>query len=175
MNMIRQASIKDLDSIEESYHEHFLYEIEHGAYTIFKEGVYPTRRDVELALNNETLYVYEENGIVLGSIVFDRQQPEEYRKINWSLQVDDEQVSIIHLLMVRPNVKGKGVGTALVNYVLGVAKDHHCIFVRLDTGEQNIPAIALYKKLGFQLVANSSMKVGGTIAHKKHLFFEKKL
>lgn len=173
--MIRQAVAADLDSIEEGYRDHFLHEKKHGAYTVFQEGVYPTRRDAEKALQDGALYVYQENGVVMGSIILNGQQPDEYRKINWPSQADDEEVNVIHLLMVRPCAGGKGIGSALVNYAVEIARKHSCTAVRLDTGEQNIPAASLYKKLGFQLAAVSSIKVGGIISHKRHLFFEKRL
>lgn len=171
--MIRKAVISDLDSIEEAYQEHFDYEEKYCAYTIFKKDVYPTRTDAEKALRDNTLYVYVENDIVLGSIILNNQQPEEYKKINWSNHAIEEKVNVIHLLMVRPCAAGKGIGSALVNYVVDLSQKYSCTAVRLDTGEQNIPAISLYKKLNFQLVAISSMKVGGIISHNRHLFFEK--
>lgn len=171
--MIRPASAADLDSIEESYHEHFEHEKKNGAYTVFREGVYPTRKDAEKALRDHTLFVFEENGVVLGSIILDSVQPEEYRKIEWPSGADDEHVRVIHLLMVRPNAAGKGVGSALIHYVAETAKQEGCTAIRLDTGAQNIPAASLYRRRGFRLAATASMKVGGAIAHEGHLFFEK--
>lgn len=171
--MIRKAVIADLDSIEEAYNEHFAYEKVHGAYTVFQEGVYPTRADAEKALRNESLYVYLENGVVLGSIILNDQQPEEYKNIDWKSPAADEKVNVIHLLMVRPSAAGKGIGSALVNYAVNVAKQQSCTVLRLDTGKQNLPAVSLYLKSGFRLAASSSMKVGGIISHEGHLFFEK--
>lgn len=173
--MIRKAVISDLDGIEAGYHEHFAYEREHGAYTVFREGVYPTRHDAERALQEGTLYVYEEAGAVLGSIILDTRQPEEYQNIDWPSGAAAEQVRVIHLLMVRPCAAGKGVGSALVRYAEEAARQGSCLAVRLDTGAQNTPAASLYQKLGFQLVMAASMKVGSIIAHSGHLFFEKKL
>lgn len=171
--MIRQAVISDLDSIENGYREHFLHEKMYGAFTVFKEGVYPTRTDAEKALQKDALYVYEDNGVVMGSIILDWNQPDEYGKIDWPSQAADDKVNVIHLLMVRPSAAGKGIGSALIKYSLELAKRRSCIAVRLDTGEQNIPAASLYKKSGFKLVAVSSMKVGAAITNNRHLFFEK--
>lgn len=171
--MIRPAEITDLDSIEDAYHEHFVHERQHGAYTVFREGVYPTRKDAEKAFTENALFVYEENGSILGSIILNDVQPEEYIKIDWPSRAADNQVKVIHLLMVRPSAAGKGIGSALINFVSGLAKQQSCTAIRLDTGAQNTPAAALYKKLGFELAAASSMNVGGAISHKEHLFFEK--
>lgn len=173
--MIRPAVFSDLSSIEEIYQEHFVHEKQHVAYTVFRKGVYPTRKDAQKALRKDALFVYEENGIILGSMIADDFQPNEYKRINWSSHATDEKVKVIHLLMIRPSAAGKGLGSALVNFVLEMAKQQSCIAIRLDTGSQNIPAVSLYKKLGFQLAATSSMKVGGAISHKDHLFFEKRI
>lgn len=33
--MIRKANLNNLDAIEDAYNEHFQYEIDHQAYTVF--------------------------------------------------------------------------------------------------------------------------------------------
>lgn len=171
--MIRAAAITDLDGIEETYREHFANEKKNGPYTVFKEGIYPTRRDAEKAVLDDALFIYEENGMIMGSMILNRFQPEEYKKIDWPSHAGDEKVYVIHLLIVRPSASGKGIGSALINFASQAAKQQSCIAIRLDTGSQNTPAVSLYKKMGFQLAATSSMKVGGAIAHEGHLFFEK--
>lgn len=171
--MIRPAIPADLDAIEESYREHFAYEKTHIAYTVFQEGVYPTRGVAEQALRRKALYVYEENGTVLGSLILDDRQPAEYQKINWPSHAAAEQVMVIHLLLVRPCAKGKGIGSQLVTYALETASQRACTVVRLDTGAQNTPAVSLYQKLGFRLAATAAMNIGGAIPHANHLFFEK--
>lgn len=171
--MIRLTAITDLNSIEQTYHEHFAYEEQHGAYTIFQKGVYPTRKDAKKALSQNALFIYEENNEILGSLILNNTQPEEYKKIDWTRNAEDEKIKVIHLLMVRPCAAGKGIGSALVNFAVEMAKKQSCTAIRLDTGAQNKPAISLYKKMGFQLMASTSMKVGGVIPHEGHLFFEK--
>lgn len=173
--MIRLAVSEDIDKVEEGYREHFAYEREHGAYTVFQEGIYPTRKEAMEAYENKNLYVYEEDGMIMGSVILDQEQPEEYRKINWQGPSSDDKVLVVHLLMVRPSAAGKGVGSALVDYAVEEGRRRSCAAVRLDTGTQNIPAASLYKKKGFQVAETSTMKVGGAIAHTGHLFFEKML
>jgi len=173
--MIRKATFDDIGLIEDTYNEHFKYEIEHGAFTVFKKGIYPTRKDAEKAVNIGTLYVYEENNNIAGSIIVDKIPPKEYTKIVWKHNFRDDEVMVIHLLMVRPSMAGKGIATSLVKYAMELAGNNSCKALRLDTGNQNIPAVSLYKKLGFQIVATASMKVGNAIEHSGHLFLEKVL
>jgi len=173
--MIRKATFDDIELIEDTYHEHFNHELEHGAFTVFQKGIYPTRKDAEKAVHAGTLYVYEENGNIAGSIIVDKIQPTKYAEIVWRNSFANDKVMVIHLLMVRPSMAGKGIATSLVKYAIDLAKNDLCQALRLDTGSQNIPAVSLYKKLGFQIVATSSMKVGNAIEHNKHLFLEKVL
>lgn len=80
---------------------------------------------------------------------------------------------VVHLLLVRPSMAGRGVASALVGYAVELAQNNGCRAVRLDTGEQNLPAVSLYKKLGFQIAAAAPMKVGGAIENRGHLFLQK--
>ena len=81
--MIRKATFDDVELIEDMYNEHFKHEIEHGAFTIFKKGVYPTREDAAKAVNAGTLYVCEQNSNIAGSIIVDSVQPAKYAEIVW--------------------------------------------------------------------------------------------
>lgn len=173
--VIRRAVASDLGGVERSYQEHFAYEREHGALTIYREGVYPTGKDMEAALRSGMLYIAEENNVVLGSVILDHEQPEEFQMLEWPSGAPEKRVRVIRLLLVRPGSTGKGIGSALVEHVLNVSRRQFCMAVRLDTGAQNTPAISLYEKLGFYLVASLPMKVGGVIYHNQQLFYEKTL
>lgn len=173
--MIRKATLDDIEQIEDTYNEHFAYESEHRAFTVFKKGIYPTVKDAEKAINSGTLYVYEEKGVIAGSIIIDKIQPKEYAKIAWKQTLPNNEIAVIHLLLIRPSMAGKGIGTTFVEFAAKYAKSVSCKVLRLDTGSQNTPAVSLYLKSGFQIVATDFRKVGDAIEHKEHLFLEKAL
>lgn len=168
--MIRQARVEDLEQIEEAYNEHFAHEQTHTAYTIFKRDIYPTRQTATDALNEGALHVYENDGQIAGSIIVNEKMPPEYARVPWNVA---GRALVIHLLMVRPRMTGKGVASALVAHAFGLARERSCASVRLDTGSQNAPAVALYTKLGFRITASGSMRVGGAVPHAAHLFLER--
>ena len=170
--MFRRATPADLDAIESSYEEHFTHEEQHGAFTIWKRGVYPTRKTAEDAMEEGHLYVLEEGGALLSSVIVDQNQSAEYGKVDWPVCAEPDEVMVIHLLVVRPSLAGRGIGRRTVRAICEMAKRAGCKVVRLDTGGQNIPARTLYTKCGFVLAAEGSMAVGGVLAHKGHLFFE---
>lgn len=173
--MLRHALETDLDQIEEGYRKHFAHEKKYGAFTVFREGIYPTWKDAEQALATNSLYLCETRGKISGSMILNKNQPAEYARVAWPSRAPAEKVMVIHLILVHPDMAGRGIGSSLVQHALETAKQHSCEAVRLDTGAQNIPACSLYAKLGFQVVESGVMSVGGMIPHDRHLFFEKKL
>ena len=63
-----------------------------------------------------------------------------YTWIGKSLYMDD--------LYVRPDFRGAGVGTKLINEVIAFAKAEKCKKLRWQVSEWNQPAIDFYKSLG---------------------------
>ena len=56
-------------------------------------------------------------------------------------------------LYVRPQHRGKGIGSQLVEAIIQAAVDRHYQAIRLDTLPEMQPAIALYRRMGFQEIA----------------------
>lgn len=171
--MIRLGTKRDIDAVVETYDEHFAYEKQHTAYTVFQKGVYPTRRDVVRAVRHGSLYIAEWQGKVAGSMIADTCQPAAYGQVDWQYQAVPGQAMVLHLLLVRPAMSGHGVATALVRYVSRLADETGCTTVRLDTGVQNRPALQVYTTLGYTIAATGAMKVGDSIFHRQHVFLEK--
>lgn len=173
--MIRTAVLSDLPGIDASYRMHFRHEEEHGAFTLFREGVYPTAAVARDAIGRGALAAYESGGEILGSIICDGEQPEEYAAVAWPSGAPGDRVRVIHLLLVRPDAAGRGIGTALIAHAEETARREGCVALRLDTGMQNVPARSLYEKVGFRIASTGAMRIGGVIPHDEHLFFEKPL
>lgn len=173
--MVRKAVLADLGKIENNYTELFDYEKENGAFTAWIPGIYPTKDTAQKALLDASLYVVEQNDEICASMILNHVQPKEYEKINWRYKVIREEVLVIHLLCVTPSKSGTGLGTEMLQFAIREGKKQNCKVIRLDTGLQNKPAIALYTKLGFQLAGTDSITIGGMIEHSNHLFFELKI
>ena len=88
----------------------------------------------------------------MGVVSLNNEANESYQLVNWSREVPDEKVLIIHVLAVSPKHSGKGLGTKMMQYILDYAKETGMQAVRLDVISNNSSAERLYQKIGFQFV-----------------------
>ena len=146
----RKATARDLDAIEVIY-DHIHTECEQGRATIgWIRGVYPTRATAQAALERGDLFVQEADGRVVGCAIINQVQVETYRQANWTHDAPDDQVMVLHTLVIDPAVKGRGLGTAFVTFYEQYALEHGCRYLRMDTNERNAGARSLYKRLGYR-------------------------
>lgn len=151
--MIRKATKKDIDSIENIYNK-IHYEEEQGKVTIgWVRGVYPIRKDAETSLKKNELFVLEDNNKIVASARINQEQVSEYKNAKWNYPAPDNQVMVLHTLVVDPDEKGKGYGKTFVAFYENYAKENGCKYLRMDTNALNTNARALYKKLGYNEVS----------------------
>ena len=115
--MIRPARDADLDPIARIYEEVLDQEDARPvSYTNWQRGRYPTRDTARQALEEGTLWVLEEEGAVCGCVNLNGVQLPEYSQIPWSIPAAPEEVGVIHTLVIRPSLSGRGLARRLVNF-----------------------------------------------------------
>ncbi len=170
--MIRKATPDDIASVAALYDKAIDYEDSHIKYTSWQKGIYPTVDTARLGVKNDSLYVYEENGQLLASVILDTKQPPEYKKISWQAAASYNQALVIHTLCVDPEHAGYGIGTSIVDFAKELASKENCITIRLNTTARNINARHLYEKNGFKVVATQKILLNGQIHCGEHQFME---
>lgn len=151
--IIRKATKQDIDSIEKIY-EAIHDEEEKGPAVIgWIRNIYPTRKTAEDGLERGDLFVLEEEKTVVAAAIINQIQVEEYRYAEWKHSVkDEEDIMVLHALVVDPHRKGKGYGKAFVAFYENYAKQHYCVALRMDTNARNTKARNLYHRLGYEEV-----------------------
>ena len=109
---------------------------------------YPDRGRILHDLETETLFAYREGDEVLGIVVLNESQDEEYGEINWSTSADDKNI-VVHRLAVRPDQQGKGLGRKLMDFAEQWAKENNYDAIRLDTYSQNPRNQRFYTNRGY--------------------------
>ena len=99
------------------------------------------------------MFVFEDNNEIVASARINKEQAPEYKNAQWDYPAPDDEVMVLHTLVVDPDKKGKGYGTKFVSFYENYAKENRCKFLRMDTNALNKNARALYKKLGYKEVS----------------------
>ena len=150
MNIIRKAKTDDIDAVALIF-EHIIEEEEKGKCSIgWQRGVYPTRNTAVAALENDDLFVMEDDGEIIAAMRLNKEQVPEYKNCLWEYPAEDDQVMVMHTLVVEPSVKKRGYGGSMVEFYEDYARVNNCPYLRIDTNEKNTRARALYKKYGYK-------------------------
>ncbi|MBR3785916.1 MAG: GNAT family N-acetyltransferase [Firmicutes bacterium] len=146
----RKATSADIPSIAEIYEEIHTEE-EAGRVTIgWERGVYPTKATANAALDRGDLYVGMADGEVFGAAIINQQQVDVYEGAAWIYPAKDEEVMVLHTLVISPKAARRGFGEAFVKFYEDHARKAGCLVLRIDTNERNLRARAMYKKLGYR-------------------------
>ena len=147
---IRKAEKKDLDAIAQIYSDIHTEE-ESGAVTIgWQRAIYPTRATAEAALGRDDLFVMEDEGSVVGAAVINRVQVDIYEKAAWEFAAAEDEVMVLHTLVISPKAPRRGYGKAFVQFYEDYALQNGCPVLRIDTNERNVRARAMYASLGYR-------------------------
>jgi GNAT superfamily N-acetyltransferase len=115
---------------------------------------YPKEEDFIKDINEGTLFVYDIKGIIAGLICINRDEPEEYKNVNWSLA---KEAVIIHRLAVNNNFLGQGVGYKLINYADFICTENNISYIKTDTNSLNIKAQGLLRKCGYTFTGETNL------------------
>ena len=133
--MIRKAAASDIDAVEKIYDELHQAE-EEGTTTIgWLRGIYPVRATAEAALDRGDLF---------------RIQVDVYAGAPWEHEVPEDQVCVLHTLVISPRAKRRGFGRKFAGFYEAYAAETGCTELRIDTNERNLPARAMYKSIGYR-------------------------
>ena len=169
----RKATEKDIDKIAEIYSDIHTEEESGRAVIGWIREIYPIRSTAEAALLRGDLFVGEDNGKIVGAAIINNNQVPEYKDGSWRHPASDNEVMVLHTLVISPKVPRKGYGKEFVNFYENYALSQNCPYLRIDTNEKNTRARAMYKKLGYEeigivpCVFNGIEGVGLVLLEKK--------
>lgn len=147
---IRRAAQQDIPAVAAIYEAIHTRE-EQGQTTVgWARGIYPTQATAQAALDRGDLFVQEENGVITGAAIINQQQVDCYAGGRWRFPAEDQQVMVLHTLVISPAAARRGLGKAFVRFYEEYALQNGCPYLRMDTNARNLGARALYHKLGYE-------------------------
>lgn len=149
----RKAAASDIDAVTAIYDAIIAEEEAGRAATGWKRGIYPVRATAEAALTRGDLFVAELDGRVAATAVLNQIQVDVYAGAPWEHDAPDEEVFVMHTLVVDPAAGRRGLGRAFEAFYEALAREYGCRYLRIDTNVRNTRARALYQKLGYKEIA----------------------
>ena len=176
--MIRKATLTDIDAIASIY-DHIHTAEESGEATIgWIRGVYPERETALAAMTRGDLFVQTDEiggeSVVVGTAILNQEQVDVYEGAPWRYDVPDDQVMVMHTLVIDPFVKGRGYGREFAEYYEQYALEKGCHYLRIDTNAKNTAARGFYKKLGYEEIGIVPCEFNG-IPDVKLVLLEKRI
>lgn len=109
-----QATFEEDDAIQAFYDDVTARTPDMSLYARWSKGKHPTADGIRSYIKEGSMYLYKEEDIIVGAMAVTMYQGEDYHAIEWSEQVPDDEVAVIHILAVHPDRQGSGVGSEMV-------------------------------------------------------------
>ena len=119
-------------------------------YARWSKGKHPTIEGIRAYINEGSMYLYRMQGAIVGAMAVTMYQGEDYHAVDWSRQVPDDKVAVIHILAVSPDAQGNGIGSEMIREAILLAQNNGMLAVRLDALASNTLAHRIYERLGFE-------------------------
>lgn len=147
---IETATQEDFDSLIAFYDDVMERTPEIVIYARWQKGKHPTIEGIKAYIDEGSMYLYKESGIIAGAMAVTMYQGDDYHAIEWSKKVADNEVAVIHILAVSPDKQGTGIGSEMIRETIRLARENGMKAIRLDALASNTPAHRIYERLGFQ-------------------------
>ena len=168
---IRCAKIADFEEVVSFYK----YAIENTkdmeTYARWVYGQHPTDEMIKGYIEQDAMYILEDDKTIVAAMSVTMSQGEDYHSIDWSLELKDDEVAVVHILCVNPDYQKQGIGKRMIEESICLAEREGKKTIRLDALASNTPAHRMYKSMGFQLRGKQNLYAENT-GWTDFLFFE---
>jgi ribosomal protein S18 acetylase RimI-like enzyme len=163
--IFRNAVKSDIDELVSLYRSVVKNMNDNG---IFQwDETYPNRDVVEEDISKNQLYVGTIDGIIATAYTIN-DVPDDLKNIaKW--KNPDISHRNIHRICVNPEFRGQKIAEKAMKHIEEQMLNENIHALRLDTVSQNVPAVSLYKKLGYTIVGTDTWQDGFVYYFEKYI------
>ena len=144
-----KASAADFEKIKSAYIDIINRTTDIKEYARWEYGKHPTDEMIQKYIDGGNMYLFMEDGNLAGVIAITFSQGEDYHPVKWQVEVQDDEVMVLHILEIMPDFQGKGIAKKMIQAALELGRAKRMKVCRFDALASNLPAQKLYEKLGF--------------------------
>ena len=157
MSEIRIAKPHEYEQVLSFYYQ-TIDLMENAEYSsLWKKDIYPSNNYIKESIEKGELWIYDDDGAVISSMIINHEANDGYKNIEWSIQAEKDEVYVIHAFGVLPTCQGRGIASRMLDNLKDFAAKNGAKAIRIDVIENNLPANKLYIKNKFSYVCTSNM------------------
>ena len=153
--IFRKAAKEEFYKIRSLYWNLIDQEKDDPSFPRWKKGIHPSDEMIQDSIEREELYVLADGGDIAACVIANAEKVDGYSDAPW--QIDSDELTVLHVLAVHPNRRGKGLARRLVENVIEQERKVGKKALRLDVIENNTSAEKLYQKLGFRYIQTKTL------------------
>lgn len=120
-------------------------------------GLHPSDDMIRSYIDDGNMYHSEDSGAITAAVALTPYQGPDYHEVSWDIVAADNEVYVVHILCVSPDIQQSGAGREIMNEAIRMAREAGMKAVRLDALNINLPAHRLYEGLGFKKTGELKM------------------
>jgi len=157
---IEMGTMAEADALEKLYDDLNDYFQSGFNYPGWLKGVYPVRETAIAGIADGSLFTLKIRNRIAGSVILNHKPEEAYNQVTWGVEAQDNEIIVIHTLVVHPDFMKQGVAQSLIGFAKDYAAQQSSKAIRLDVSIHNTPAISLYEKSGYRHVGTVDLGLG---------------
>lgn len=166
--MLRKAKSTEIEKI--------MSVIEDGVKYLKQQGINqwqhgsPGRSNVENDIKQETSYVYELDGEIVGTAMLNNYDA-DYEKYS-TLWTSCNNYLVIHRLAIKEEYRSQGVAHKFMNDIILFAKENSVEYIRIDTHKDNKIMRKYLRKNGFKELDEIKLTMKNILDDKERIAYE---
>lgn len=169
--MLKKANSTEIEEImsvikdgKEFLKQHGINQWQHGS---------PGWGDVENDIKQETSYVYELDGKIVGTAMLNTYDA-DYEKYP-TLWTKCNKYLVIHRLSIKKEYRSQGVGHKFMNDIILFAKENSVEYIRIDTHKDNVIMRKYLSKNNFKELGKIKLSMKNSLDDKERIAYELKI
>ncbi len=114
--IFRKAAKEEFYKIRSLYWNLIDQEKDDPSFPHWKKGIHPSDEMIQNSIERKELYVLADGDEIAACVIANDEEVEGYADAPW--QIDSDEVTVLHVLAVHPNHRGKGLARKLVENVI---------------------------------------------------------
>lgn len=144
---IRLANITDLPAVLDLMHR--VVRVMQAEGNEQWDSEYPNEKVFRQDISNHDLFVAILDDQLVGAVVINALLPPEYKGMPWKTSPN---TYTYHRMMVDPDLQGRGIATAIFQFIERRGRNMGLMSLRVDTNEHNKKMRSLFEKFNYSYV-----------------------